>query len=120
MGDRIVITGVGISPSLGQGLPIHTEGLLSGSTGISRIDYIETLHREHIKVGEIKRSNEELAASLGIPPVNAYSRTSFLGIEALGEALQSAGLSKDEITQIPLVMASSVAGMESTERYFYE
>ena len=120
MGDRIVITGVGISSSLGQGLPIHTEGLLSGSTGISRIDYIETLHREHIKVGEIKRSNEELAASLGIPPINAYSRTSFLGIEALGEALQSAGLSKDEITQIPLVMASSVAGMDITERYFYE
>ena len=44
----------------------------------------------------------------------------FLGIEALGEALQSAGLSKDEITQIPLVMASSVAGMDITERYFYE
>ena len=120
MGDRIVITGVGISSSLGQGLPIHTERLLLSSIGISRIDYIETLHREHIKVGEIKRSNEELAASLGIPPINAYSRTSFLGIEALGEALQSAGLSKDEITQIPLVMASSVAGMDITERYFYE
>ena len=34
--------------------------------------------------------------------------------------MQSAGLSKDEITQLPLVMASSVAGMDITERYFYE
>ena len=42
-----------------------------------------------------------------------------MGIWALKEAIAQAGLTPAEVAQLSMVMASSVGGMDMTERYFY-
>ena len=120
MAERIVITAMGICSALGDNLEEHLTGLLSGQSGLSIVENVSTLHRDHIRVGEIKHTNDFLAQQLGLPVVNHYSRTGLLGIWALKEAIAQAGLTPTEVAQLSMVMASSVGGMDMTERYFYE
>ena len=119
MAERIVITAMGICSALGDNLEEHLAGLLSGQSGLSVIEHVPTLHRDHIRVGELKHTNDFLAQQLGLPVVNHYSRTGLLGIWALKEAIAQAGLTPTEVAQLSMVMASSVGGMDMTERYFY-
>lgn len=119
MAERIVITAMGICSALGDNLEEHLAGLLSGQSGLSVVENVSTLHRDHIRVGEIKHTNDFLAQQLGLPVVNHYSRTGLLGIWALKEAIAQAGLTPTEVAQLSIVMASSVGGMDMTERYFY-
>ena len=120
MAERIVITAMGICSALGDNLEEHLAGLLSGQSGLSVVENVSTLHRDHIRVGELKHTNDFLAQQLGLPVVNHYSRTGLLGIWALKEAIAQAGLTPTEVAQLSMVMASSVGGMDMTERYFYE
>lgn len=120
MAERIVITAMGICSALGDNLEQHLTGLLSGQSGLSVVENVSTLHRDHIRVGELKHTNDFLAQQLGLPVVNHYSRIGFLGIWALKEAIAQAGLTPTEVAQLSMVMASSVGGMDMTERYFYE
>jgi len=120
MAERIVITAMGICSALGDNLEEHLTGLLSGQSGLSVVENVSTLHRDHIRVGELKHTNDFLAQQLGLPVVNHYSRTGLLGIWALKEAIAQAGLTPTEVAQLSMVMASSVGGMDMTERYFYE
>lgn len=119
MAERIVITAMGICSALGDNLEEHLVGLLSGQSGLSVVENVSTLHRDHIRVGELKHTNDFLAQQLGLPVVNHYSRTGLLGIWALKEAIAQAGLTPTEVAQLSMVMASSVGGMDMTERYFY-
>ena len=119
MAERIVITAMGICSALGDNLEEHLAGLLSGQSGLSVVENVSTLHRDHIRVGELKHTNDFLAQRLGLPVVNHYSRTGLLGIWALKEAIAQAGLTPTEVAQLSMVMASSVGGMDMTERYFY-
>lgn len=119
MAERIVITAMGICSALGDNLEEHLAGLLSGQSGLSVVENVSTLHRDHIRVGELKHTNDFLAQQLGLPVVNHYSRTGLLGIWALKEAIAQAGLTPTEVAQLSMVMASSVGGMDMTERYFY-
>ena len=120
MAERIVITAMGICSALGDNLEEHLTGLLSGQSGLSVVENVSTLHRDHIRVGEFKHTNDFLAQQLGLPVVNHYSRTGLLGIWALKEAIAQAGLTPTEVAQLSMVMASSVGGMDMTEHYFYE
>ena len=110
MAERIVITAMGICSALGDNLEEHLTGLLSGQSGLSIVENVSTLHRDHIRVGELKHTNDFLAQQLGLPVVNHYSRTGLLGIWALKEAIAQAGLTPTEVAQLSMVMASSVGG----------
>ncbi|GJH40318.1 beta-ACP synthase [Capnocytophaga sp. HP1101] len=119
MCHKIVITGMGINSSIGNTVGEHLYALTHRKAGISRIENVDTIHADHIKVGEIKRTNEELFAALGLPKVNAYSRTFLLGIIALQEAIANARLTQEDLQHCGLIMASTVGGMDMTERYFF-
>jgi len=119
MPKKVVITGMGINSSIGNTVGEHFYALTHRQAGISRIENVETIHADHIKVGEIKRTNAELITALRLPEVNAYSRTSLLGIIALQEAIANAGLTPSALTHCGLIMASTVGGMDMTENYFF-
>ncbi|EGD35043.1 MULTISPECIES: beta-ketoacyl-[acyl-carrier-protein] synthase family protein [unclassified Capnocytophaga] len=118
--ERIVITGMGICSCIGKNIQEHLLSLLKGNTGLSTIENIDTIYRNHIRVGEIKQTNASLIESLHLPEDNNFSRTSLLGILALREALESIPMTKDNFSNIAMVMASSVGGMDMTEKYFYQ
>ena len=118
--ERIVITGMGICSCIGDNVQETFTHLSQGKSGLSTIELLDTLHQDHIKVGEVKHTNEALTNILDIPKENSYSRTSLLGILALREAIKNASLDGESLHSLGLIMASSVGGMDMTERYFYD
>lgn len=118
--ERIVITGMGICSCIGDNIQETFTHLSQGKSGLSTIELLDTLHQDHIRVGEVKHTNEALTNILDIPKENSYSRTSLLGILALREAIKSASLDGESLHSLGLIMASSVGGMDMTERYFYD
>jgi 3-oxoacyl-[acyl-carrier-protein] synthase II len=118
--ERIVITGMGICSCIGDNVQETFTHLSQGKSGLSTIELLDTLHQDHIRVGEVKHTNEALTNILDIPKENSYSRTSLLGILALREAIKSASLDGESFHSLGLIMASSVGGMDMTERYFYD
>ena len=118
--ERIVITGMGICSCIGDNVQETFTHLSQGKSGLSTVELLDTLHQDHIRVGEVKHTNESLTNILDIPKENSYSRTSLLGILALREAIKSASLDEESLHSLGLIMASSVGGMDMTERYFYD
>lgn len=120
MPAKVVITGMGIISSIGETVEENFDALIHRRSSISTLENFESLHKDTIKVGEIKHTDRALIQRLGLPEVNSYSRTSLLGIIAADEALKNAGIDPKKTPEVGLIMASSVGGMDMTERYFYQ
>lgn len=118
--SKVAITGMGIISAIGASVEENFNALLSGKTGISVIENIETIHKDSIKVGEIKKSNEELLQQLHISGANDFSRTAMLGAIAAKQAVENAGITNINDYKTGLISATSVGGMDMTERFFYD
>lgn len=116
--QKIVVTGMGIISSIGNSVEENLHSLIHSKSGIKRVENFSTYLKDFIKVGEIKLSNEDLSERLNIVKENSYTRTSLLAIFAIKEAIKH--FSETEISQMGLVSASTVGGMDKTEQYFYE
>ncbi len=119
MGQKIAITGMGIISAIGNNVEENLSSLTSGKHGISDITLFETRRKGNIKTGEIKLSNEELAAKLQLKEDHHATRTALLGIMAAKEAVESAGISDINEYKTGLISSTSVGGMDVTEKYFY-
>lgn len=120
MNKRVAITGMGIISSIGNSVEENFQSLKNGKTGISTIENLETIHKEVIKVGEIKLTNQQLAQKLNLSVDNNFSRTTLLGAIAVNEALQSANISNINDCRSGFISATSVGGMDLNEKYFYD
>lgn len=120
MNKKVAITGMGIISSIGKTVEENYNALITGQSGISTIENLETVHKDVIKVGEIKLTNTELVQLLGLPPENNYSRTALLGAFAAKKAVESAGILNLNDCKSGLISATSVGGMDMTERFYYE
>ncbi len=120
MNDQIWITGLGVACSIGMNVEESLEALISGRSGIGPIKILETIHKDSFKVGEIGFSNFQIMEMLKIPldRYESYTRTSLLGILAAREALQSSGLDLSDGVSTALVSATTVGGMDKTEKEF--
>ena len=116
--QKIVVTGMGIISSIGNSVEENFHSLIHSKSGITKVENFSTYLKDFIKVGEIKLSNEDLSERLNIVKENSYTRTSLLAIFAIKEAIKH--FSETEISQMGLVSASTVGGMDKTEQYFYE
>lgn len=120
MGNGVAITGMGIISSIGYNVEENYNALITGKPGITTIQNLATVHSNVIKVGEIKKTNQELAAELGLDGSNNYSRTAMLGAIAAKQAVQNAGITDINEYTTGLISATSVGGMDMTERFFYD
>ena len=120
MNKGVAITGMGIISAIGNNVEENYNSLISGNKGISRISKIDTVHKNAIMVGEIAFTNEELEEQLGIPPDNNYSRTALLGLVAAKEAIKNANILDITAYKTGLISATSVGGMDRTEKYYYD
>ena len=120
MNKRVAITGMGIISSIGNSVEQNFQSLINGKTGISTIENLETIHKEVIKVGEIKLSNQQLAQQLNLSEDNNFSRTTLLGAIAVREALENANIKNINDCRSGFISATSVGGMDLNEKYFYE
>lgn len=120
MSRGVAITGMGIISAIGNNVTENYLSLIAGRSGISRISKIDTIHRDNIMVGEIGYTNEELENLLALDPNNNYARTALLGALAAKEAFENAGISSVQDYRTGLISATSVGGMDMTEKYYYE
>ncbi|MBD1433463.1 beta-ketoacyl-[acyl-carrier-protein] synthase family protein [Sphingobacterium sp. DN00404] len=116
-GEGVAVTGLGVISSIGNTVEENLQALQAGKHGLSRIANFPTRLQEHIWVGEIKSSNDELSDNLELLPPHAFTRTALLGAYAARQALKSANV--DDVNQIRtgFLSSTSVGGMDYTERY---
>jgi len=117
---RVAITGMGIISAIGNSVEENFDALVSGRKAITDIANIPTVHANVIKVGEIKKTNDELATELGLSADNNYSRTAMLGAIAAKQAVENAGISDINQYKTGLISATSVGGMDTTEKHYYD
>lgn len=111
----IAVSGIGIVSALGIGVRDNLSALRAGRSGISqRSTLIATRH--NLPVGELKESNEALCSLLGIDFDPHISRTALLGALAVREAMRDSGV--ENSPKVGFINATSVGGMDLTERFF--
>ena len=120
MSQGIAITGMGIISAIGNNVAENYNALVTENKGITRVSKIDTIHKNDIMVGEIAYTNQELETLLKLPPENNYSRTAFLGAIAAKEAIKHAGITDISTYKTGLISATSVGGMDMTEKYYYQ
>lgn len=114
----VAITGMGIVSSIGLSVDENFQSLVNRRTGISYLENFQSKHAGHIKVGEIKVSNEEFQDRLNLPLGHSFTRTSLLGAYAAKQAIVDAGISDINSVRTGLISATSVGGMDTTEKHF--
>lgn len=120
MNKGVAITGMGIISAIGNSVEENYFSLLNNKIGISKIQNIQTIHEDVIKVGEIKKTNEQLITELNLSADNNFSRTAMIGVIAAKQAVQNAGITSINEYKTGLISATSVGGMDTTERFYNE
>ncbi|MBM3435448.1 MAG: beta-ketoacyl-[acyl-carrier-protein] synthase family protein [Bacteroidetes bacterium] len=119
---RVVITGIGIISSIGNGISESLKSIRSLKSGIGPLTILNTIHKHSFPCGEIKLTDEELVviAGKGVPDV--VTRTTLLGIIAAKEAFNDAGIGPGEKPSVKtgIVSATTVGGMDKTEQYYFD
>ncbi len=111
---------MGIASSMGIGTGESLEAFRAKRSGIGPIRILDTIHKGGFMSGEIYLTNMELMELLGIPPGEAgnYTRTALIGMIAAREAYRCAGLTPEDEIPTALVSATTVGGMDRTEKEF--
>lgn len=107
----IFVTGIGVVSAIGLSAEKNLCSLRSLTTGIRRSG------RHDLMLGEIDLADQQLIEQLQLPTED-YSRTSLLGLLAAREAWAKNKIDKRIRTGI--ISATSVGGMDRTERYYFE
>ena len=116
---RVFVTGIGAVSCIGNQVSEMLESLRAQKHGIGRVTLLQTAHADSLPCGEIKLSDAELMADLGIAPDKKITRTALLAIKAAKEALSSSGGSMNEPIRTGLIASTTVGGMTATEKFFY-
>lgn len=117
MEDRVHVAGTGLISSIGLSVEETLHSFKRESSGISDITLFDTAYRGKLPVGEVRASNETLGKKLSLRP--HVTRTALLGIHAAREAVSNAGIDLKK-WRTGLISATTVGGMDKTERFFYE
>ena len=117
--DSIYITGTGVVSAIGIGKAATLEALLSNRSGVGQLKYLKTEHKE-FPVGEVKLTDAEMRERLGIAQDAVTTRTALMGMLALGEALDEARLTSDQLPKVGFISGTTVGGMDMSEQYYLD
>lgn len=117
MKSNVPVAGFGVISAIGNSVSETLEALEQSKSGIGPITLFETIHHGHLPVGEVKISNETLAAKLGLQ--KPVTRTAMLGMEAARQALAHSGLSMGK-WRTGVISATTVGGMDRTENFIVD
>ena len=120
MNNNIVITGEGIVCAIGQNKPSVLDSLQHKHSGIGTMQFLRSCHKE-LPVGEVPLSNDDMRNQLGVKDT-LINRTTLIGMLAVRQALDDAGIQCDAVKEKPLrlvlISGTTVAGMDITEDLF--
>lgn len=115
MKPAVYITGAGVICACGTNKKEVLDSLLARRSGIGPLEYLDD-GGLGLPAGEVGLSDSALKAMLGIRNGEVYGRTALLGIVALREALDQAGLADGNSGA--LISGTTVGGMDVSERYW--
>ena len=113
--DPVFVVGVGVISGIGNNVAECLHALEEGKTGIDKIKYLKTNHRDQLPAAEVKLSNDELSAMSGLGP--AVSRTAMLSMVAAREAWDDSGVKNIPALRTGFVSASTTGGIDKTEEF---
>lgn len=121
MSQRVVISGMGIVSALGAGKNCTLQKLYNSESGVAEVLYLPTVHKEY-PVGEVKWTNGQMMEILGLDPKMPHTRSSLMGMMAMREALQQAGITGASVgkDRVSFVNGTTVGGMDKTERHYFD
>ncbi|SHK85280.1 3-oxoacyl-[acyl-carrier-protein] synthase-1 [Chitinophaga jiangningensis] len=120
MAERVFITGMGMVTAIGDNVAGNLQRLRQQESGLGFTDYIDTIYKQVLPVGEVKLDNTTLFRMAGIPVQDGFSRTTLLGLVAMREALQQAGIQHLQDEPTGFINASTVGGMCDTEKVYFD
>jgi 3-oxoacyl-(acyl-carrier-protein) synthase len=120
MAERVFITGMGMITAIGDTVAANFSSLRQQQSGLGFTRYIDTIYKEILPVAEVKHSTEELSTMAGVTNSPEYTRTTLLGLLAMQEALQQAGISNLQQEPTGFINASTVGGMCDTEKVYFD
>lgn len=120
MSETIFITGTGIITAIGDNTAQNLSSLIHKKSGIGSLTLFPTIHQDVLPVCEIKHSDEKLFEMAGVDKSEGYSRTALVGLIAVKEALNSAGIVDVTSARTGLISATTVGGMREFETYLYD
>lgn len=120
MSGRIFITGYGIITSIGKNAEENYRSLVQRKSGFGYLQFLDTIHKHDLPACEIKLSEADLCALAGVPPHQGYTRTLLLGIIAMREAIQTSGISGNDLEAAALLSATTTGGIRELEQHYYE
>ncbi|HEY8915153.1 MAG TPA: beta-ketoacyl-[acyl-carrier-protein] synthase family protein [Chitinophaga sp.] len=120
MAERVFITGMGMITAIGDTVAANFGSLRQQQSGLGFTRYIDTIYKEVLLVAEVRHSTEELSAMAGVPSSPEYTRTTLLGLLAMQEALQQAGIKDLQQEPTGFINASTVGGMCDTEKVYFD
>lgn len=113
---EICITGMGVVSSIGINLDECLHSLRNNKTGIDKIKYLQTVHKDNYVAGEVKLSNQEISSLVEVK--EDLPRTTLLAILAAREAIGSAGIENEKNSRIGIIVGTTVGGMDKTEKLY--
>lgn len=118
--DEVYISGFGCITPIGSNAEECLSSLRSGKSGIRRPVLFQSKYASLYLFGEVSLSNEELLSQLDVAGMKGLTRTDLLAFKAFKEAVESAGLSPEEISSpdTAFVSASTVGGMCLTDQLY--
>jgi 3-oxoacyl-(acyl-carrier-protein) synthase len=116
MAKAVFVTGMGVVSAIGFSVDENRRALMAGETGIGSMQHLLTA-LNHLPVGEVKASNQELENRLK-PKNNNLTRTALLGLMAAREAANQANYSVSQPLKTGIISATTVGGMDRTERFY--
>jgi 3-oxoacyl-[acyl-carrier-protein] synthase-1 len=112
---NVHVVGTGLITAIGNSSNESLASLKSQTSGIGSLSIFDSVHKD-LPVGEVKFTNEVLAAKLKVS--SDLPRTCLLGIHAAREAILNAGISDLGKWKTGLISATTVGGMDKTENFF--
>ncbi len=111
--DRAAIVGVGVISALGPDRRSFTDALRAGQSGIGRVTLFDTEGFRSTWAGQSPAPVPP--AELG--PFQSFSRADLLAFQAAAEAMDDAGLSRDDLGDCAVVVGTGAGGAHCTETY---
>jgi 3-oxoacyl-(acyl-carrier-protein) synthase len=94
--------------------------LLAEKSGIGPITLFDSIHKDRFPLAEVKRSNHELLEMTGNPGKKNLTRTALFGMIAAMESIRSAGINDIRQYRTGLISATTVGGMDRSEKFYSE
>ncbi|MCW3805790.1 beta-ketoacyl-[acyl-carrier-protein] synthase family protein [Plebeiibacterium marinum] len=116
--SRVYITGMGVISGIGKNVEENFNSIKAGRSGIGKIKYLNTVHKEKFLVSEVAFSNEELILGLGLDKDEEYPRTTLLALWAAREAMEDAGFESDSAIRTGIIVGTTVGGMDVAENHY--